>query len=170
MLDVTPPPHDLDRLIPFTGPERVHELESLVAGASDALRGRTVWNVNSTATGGGVAEMLAQLVAYGQGAAVPTRWLVAEGNPDFFRLTKRLHNRLHGALGDGGPLGAAEHAGGDPVVDSLQHPRKRGEVGADVLVGGVVEAGRQRHDRCRGLYGEADWDPQPRALGAGDER
>ncbi|MEP6461966.1 MAG: glycosyltransferase, partial [Frankiaceae bacterium] len=30
-------------------------------------------------------------------------------NSDFFALTKRLHNRLHGALGDGGPLGAAEH-------------------------------------------------------------
>ncbi|MEP6462356.1 MAG: glycosyl transferase family 1, partial [Frankiaceae bacterium] len=97
MLDVTPPAHDLDRLAPFTGAERASAMASLAAGARDALAGRTVWNVNSTATGGGVAEMLAQLVAYGQGAGVATRWLVAEGNSDFFALTKRLHNRLHGA-------------------------------------------------------------------------
>lgn len=109
MLDVTPPPQQLDRLTPFIGLERMQALAVVAAVARDTLHGRTLWNVNSTAAGGGVAEMLAQLVAYGQGAGVATRWLVAEGNPAFFALTKRLHNRLHGVRGDGGPLGQAEH-------------------------------------------------------------
>ncbi len=38
------------------------------------------------------------------------RWLVIDGNPDFFRITKRIHNNLHGAPGDGGPSGDAERA------------------------------------------------------------
>ena len=109
MLDVTPAPHKLDRLIPFTGSARAEQLTDAVAASRPLLDGRTVWNVNSTAAGGGVAEMLAQLVAYGLGAGVDTRWLVFEGNPEFFALTKRLHNRLHGTAGDGGPLGVTEH-------------------------------------------------------------
>ena len=36
--------------------------------------------------------------------------MVIEGDPEFFRITKRLHNRLHGHDGDGGPLGEAERA------------------------------------------------------------
>ncbi|HEX6489396.1 MAG TPA: glycosyltransferase [Candidatus Dormibacteraeota bacterium] len=69
------------------------------------LRGRTVWNVNSTARGGGVAEMLGPLLGYARGAGVDGRWLVVGGEPDFFRVTKRLHNQLHGAKGDGRGLG-----------------------------------------------------------------
>jgi trehalose synthase len=68
------------------------------------LAGRVVWNVNSTARGGGVAELLQSLVAYARGGGLDVRWLVFEGNPDFFTVTKRIHNRLHGAAGDGGPL------------------------------------------------------------------
>ena len=72
------------------------------------FRGSTVWNINSTAAGGGVAEMLQVLVGYILGAGVAVRWLVIVGNPDFFSVTKRIHNRLHGMVGDGGGLGAAE--------------------------------------------------------------
>ena len=75
------------------------------------LRGLTVWNVNSTASGGGVAEMLQALLAYTRGAGVGTRWLVVEGSHDFFALTKRIHNLLHGSPGDGGPTGPAETRG-----------------------------------------------------------
>ncbi len=78
--------------------------------ARELFAGRTIWNVNSTAVGGGVAEMLQSLLAYARGAGVDTRWLVIEGDPEFFVLTKRLHHRLHGSPGDGGPLGPAEHA------------------------------------------------------------
>lgn len=72
------------------------------------FEGRVVWNVNSTAKGGGVAEMLRSLLAYAQGAGVDARWVVIAGDPDFFQITKRIHNNLHGAEGDGGPLGEAE--------------------------------------------------------------
>jgi trehalose synthase len=72
--------------------------------ARELLRGRVVWNVNSTARGGGVVELLRPLVAYARGAGVDVRWLVIDGTSEFFAVTKRIHNRLHGSLGDGGPL------------------------------------------------------------------
>jgi trehalose synthase len=74
------------------------------------LDGRVVWNVNSTARGGGVAEMLISLLAYAHGAGVNARWEVISGTDDFFALTKRIHNNLHSAPGDGGELGDAERA------------------------------------------------------------
>jgi trehalose synthase len=76
----------------------------------EVLHGRIVWNVNSTAHGGGVAEMLQSLLAYSRGAGVDARWMVIEGSPPFFAVTKRIHNRLHGFAGDGGPLRAEETA------------------------------------------------------------
>lgn len=78
--------------------------------AESTFQSRTIWNVNSTAKGGGVAEMLYSLLAYAMGAGVDARWRVIEGNPEFFRITKRVHNHLHGSPGDGGPLGPEEHA------------------------------------------------------------
>ena len=65
-------------------------------------------NVNSTASGGGVAEMLRTLLAYARGAGVDAQWIVIQGDPHFFEITKRVHNNLHGAPGDGGPLGSDE--------------------------------------------------------------
>ncbi len=73
------------------------------------LDGRTIWNVNTTSSGGGVAEMLWSLLAYARGVGIDTRWLVMDGDEPFFRLTKRIHNMLHGASGDGLELGAEEH-------------------------------------------------------------
>jgi trehalose synthase len=72
------------------------------------LEGRAVWNVNSTSRGGGVAEMLVSLLAYAHGAGVDARWIVISGNEPFFVLTKRIHNNLHNAPGDGGGLGDEE--------------------------------------------------------------
>ncbi|NOK21845.1 glycosyltransferase, partial [Corallococcus carmarthensis] len=63
-----------------------------------------------------VAEMLPRLLAYARGAGVDTRWMVVEGTPDFFRITKRLHHALHGSRGDGSPLGSAERACYDEVL------------------------------------------------------
>ncbi len=71
------------------------------------LAGRTIWNVNSTAAGGGVAEMLQVLVGYVQDLDIPIGWLVITGDAGFFAITKRLHNQIHGSL-SGAPLGAAE--------------------------------------------------------------
>jgi trehalose synthase len=81
-----------------------------LARAEATFQGRTIWNVNSTGKGGGVAEMLYSLLAYAKGAGVDARWAVIEGNPEFFMTTKRIHNHLHGSPGDGGPLGPEEHA------------------------------------------------------------
>jgi len=57
-----------------------------------------------------VAEMLQVLVGYSLGLDLSVRWLVIGGEPPFFTLTKRLHNRLHGAPGDSGQLGPTEAA------------------------------------------------------------
>lgn len=62
--------------------------------------------------------MLELLVGYAQGAGVDARWVVIDGDAEFFRVTKRLHNRLHGALGDGGPLGVREAAVYDATLDA----------------------------------------------------
>ena len=60
------------------------------------LDGRTVWSINSTALGGGVAEMQRTLVPYWRAASIDARWLVMNAPRDFFRFTKRVHNLLHG--------------------------------------------------------------------------
>lgn len=96
---------DLERLAGLLPPERADALRLRAAGGAERLRGRVVWNVNATATGGGVAEMLQVLLAYGRGAGVDTRWLVLDGDDAFFAGTKRLHNFLHGSAGDGRDLG-----------------------------------------------------------------
>jgi len=70
------------------------------------LAERRIFTVSSTAVGGGVAEMLMPLLSYSQSLGVRVRWLVIEGGPAFFRLTKRLHHALHGSPGDGSPLDA----------------------------------------------------------------
>jgi trehalose synthase len=78
--------------------------EDAIERARSLLGSRTIWNVNSTARGGGVAEMLQSLLGYVRGAGLDGRWVVIDGDEQFFRVTKRLHNRLHGAEGDGQPL------------------------------------------------------------------
>jgi trehalose synthase len=85
-------------------------LLELIAHGSAELEGRVIWNVNSTAKGGGVVELLGPLLGYSRGAGVDARWVVVAGTPEYFEITKRLHNRLHGFKGDGGPLGEHEHA------------------------------------------------------------
>lgn len=98
----------LGRLAALLAPERRDLLEETAVWAGDLLRGRTMWHVNATASGGGVAEMLQALLAYTKGVDVDTRWLVLQGAPEFFTLTKRIHNKLHGSAGDGGDLGETE--------------------------------------------------------------
>ena len=72
--------------------------EQAVGEASHSLGGRTWWHVNSTADGGGVAELLHALLGSVAGGGIDTRWLVIDGEPRFFDVTKRVHNRLHGAV------------------------------------------------------------------------
>jgi trehalose synthase len=96
-----------ERFRPLLG-ERYADIEEAVAGTEAVLGGRIVWHVNSTARGGGVAEMLHSLLAYGRGAGVDLRWLTISGNPEFFKVTKRIHNLLHESPGDGDGLGPRE--------------------------------------------------------------
>jgi trehalose synthase len=98
----------LERLADLLSEQRADRLADGAARARELLASRTVWNVNATATGGGVAEMLLALLAYSKGAGVQARWLVLDGDPEFFSITKRLHNVLHGSAGDGGELGRRE--------------------------------------------------------------
>src|SRR6266511_3104979 len=107
-----------ERLSPLIGPARTQRFDKFAQAARDMLSGRAVVNVNSTPTGGGVAEMLRTLLAYARGVGVNTRWFVINGDPDFFAITKRIHNHLYGALGDGGPLGKAEHMHSEDVLRS----------------------------------------------------
>ena len=88
-----------------------------------APRGRTIWNVNSTAAGGGVAEMLQVLVGYTlREPGVDIRWLVIAGDAEFFAVTKRLHNRLHGY-----PGGRCRGSAGEPRASALRADTNRGQ-------------------------------------------
>jgi trehalose synthase len=99
---------DIERFETVLAPRQFEHLVETTVRALEIFEGRVVWNINSTARGGGVAEMLQSLLAYARGAGVDARWAVISGNPDFFRVTKRIHNHLHGAPGDGGELGEEE--------------------------------------------------------------
>jgi trehalose synthase len=129
------------------------DLLATIERARRMIDARVVWNVNSTARGGGVAELLQSLVAYVRGAGFDCRWSVIAGNPDFFAVTKRLHNRLHGAAGDGGPLGEAERAIYEQVSDenarALQPDVRAGDL---VLLHDPQTAGLVRPLLARGAH------------------
>ena len=94
----------LNRFADILGREEIERAVRVASAARDKLAKRVVWNVNSTAVGGGVAEMLQSLLCYTRSLGIDTRWIVISGSPDFFRVTKRLHHALHGSPGDGTPL------------------------------------------------------------------
>jgi trehalose synthase len=101
-------PLSLDRFSEVITDEQQRYLEQMTEKANRLLRDRVILNVNSTAHGGGVAELLRSLIAYGRAAGTDVRWVVMGAEADFFRITKRIHNNLHGYPGDGGPLGELE--------------------------------------------------------------
>lgn len=87
--------------------EAVRSLRTEARALVPHLEGRTVWMVNSTARGGGVAEMMPRMITIFRELGVDVKWVViGSDKPDFFTLTKRLHNLIHGS-GDPG-LGSAE--------------------------------------------------------------
>jgi len=90
------------------GDERLTALGRAADAAREILGGRIVVHVNATSAGGGVAEMLPTLLGYARGSGIDTRWAVLGGEPEFFRITKRLHNHLHGHPGDSGTLDERE--------------------------------------------------------------
>jgi trehalose synthase len=90
------------------GAKRYARLLAVAYRFRETLGRRTIWNVSSTAVGGGVAEMLRVLVGYAAGLDIAVRWAVIGGDPEFFAITKRLHNQIHGQVGDAGPVGSAD--------------------------------------------------------------
>ncbi|MFH0916497.1 MAG: glycosyltransferase [bacterium] len=126
------PAQPLDRFLPLLGEAVVGEANRAVDEARDAMEGRVFWHVNSTARGGGVAEILQALLPYARGAGIDARWLVIGGKSEFFRITKRLHNALHGSTGDGSALGERERAVYEDVIranaDELLQSIRPGDV------------------------------------------
>lgn len=90
---VPPPPPKLEDYCSVIGKPQLEELRYL----ADDLRGKTVKMVNSTAVGGGVAEILNRLVPLLDELGIETHWEVITGGNDFFEVTKAFHNALHGA-------------------------------------------------------------------------
>jgi len=87
------PPPRLDDYRSIVGAADIDELRFL----AKELKGKTVKMVNSTAVGGGVAEMLNQLVPLLNEVEVKTHWEVITGGNDFFEVTKAFHNALQGS-------------------------------------------------------------------------
>ena len=102
--------HSIDRFLPLLGEDQVRDAYILGRDVSKRLDGRALWNVNSTASGGGVSEMLRSVLPYVRALGIDVRWLVINGTPEFFHITKRIHHALHGSAGDGSELGKLERA------------------------------------------------------------
>src|SRR5438445_5387879 len=87
-----PPPPKLSDYEPIIGKADLDELRFLARH----LRTKTVKMVNSTAVGGGVAEILNRLIPLLNELEVLTKWEVITGGNDFYEVTKGFHNALHG--------------------------------------------------------------------------
>jgi trehalose synthase len=77
----------------IVGSELIDEIEAL---ARD-LKGVRICHLNSTGFGGGVAELLSRLVPLARAVGLEADWRLIQGTPDFFRVTKAIHNALQGA-------------------------------------------------------------------------
>jgi trehalose synthase len=100
-------PRPIAQLAHVIGDERHAGVLAAATNFRRALAGRTIWNVSSTAVGGGVAEMLQALLGYVSDLRIANGWMVITGDAEFFVITKHLHNELHGDL-SGGVLTAAD--------------------------------------------------------------
>ncbi len=77
----------------FVGEDAITEIERLAA----PLKGARVAHISATARGGGVAELLQTLVPLMRSVGLDAEWHILSGTPDFFAVTKRIHNALQGA-------------------------------------------------------------------------
>jgi len=82
----------LDNYVGFVGRETIDELYTL----AEPLKQSRIYMINSTKTGGGVAELLSSLVPLFNDLGIQTYWLTLHGNPNFFSATKSFHNALQG--------------------------------------------------------------------------
>ena len=82
----------IDDYIPIVGQSVIDDLKLI----AEKLDGKLVQHINSTAVGGGVAEILNRMVPLLNELGVKTRWDVIKGGERFFEITKKFHNALHG--------------------------------------------------------------------------
>jgi len=82
----------IDDYAPIVGENEIAELRLIAA----KLRGKRILNINSTAVGGGVAEILNRMVPLLNDLGVDALWEVIKGGEQFFAVTKKFHNALHG--------------------------------------------------------------------------
>ncbi len=73
---------------------------SRVKEKARTLSGRRIQHINATKHGGGVAEILLSLIPLARSLGVDARWSVIKGEPNYFEVTKRIHNLLQGGEGD----------------------------------------------------------------------
>jgi trehalose synthase len=78
---------------PVVGSDVIDELELFAS----RLSGKVIQNINSTAVGGGVAEILIRMIPLLKDIGVDARWDVIKGDEKFFQVTKKMHNALHGS-------------------------------------------------------------------------
>jgi len=82
----------LDDYASIVGAQEIRDIRLL----AERLNGKKVLHVNSTAVGGGVAEILSRMVPLLNELGVPTRWDFVKGGEQFYAITKKFHNALHG--------------------------------------------------------------------------
>jgi len=82
----------LEEYVPIVGQSIIDDLSLL----GERLRGTVIQNINSTAVGGGVAEILNRMIPLLHDLGVDARWDLIKGGEQFFAVTKKFHNALHG--------------------------------------------------------------------------
>ncbi|OGW85008.1 MAG: glycosyl transferase family 1 [Omnitrophica bacterium RIFCSPLOWO2_01_FULL_45_10] len=82
----------IDEYIPTVGQPTIDDLRLL----AERLKGKVIQNINSTSVGGGVAEILHRMVPLLKEIGVDARWDLIKGGEQFFAVTKKFHNALHG--------------------------------------------------------------------------
>lgn len=82
----------LDSYASIVGEEEIHEIRLI----AKFLKGATIQHINSTAVGGGVAELLTTIIPLMRDVGIEAFWDILPGNSDFFAVTKAFHNNLHG--------------------------------------------------------------------------
>lgn len=85
-------PKELDDYREVVGESAIESLRA----AAEPFRGKRILHINSTAYGGGVAEILASLVPLTRSLDIDAHWQVIDGNEEFFWITKTIHNGMHG--------------------------------------------------------------------------
>lgn len=86
----------LEEYIPIVGQSVIDDLRLI----AHHLKGKTIQHINSTSVGGGVAEILTRMVPLLQELEVAVRWDLIKGGEQFFEVTKKFHNALHGYPGE----------------------------------------------------------------------